>query len=186
MSRMGRRPLLRMLPLVDLSVVKILLTAGTALMFATAAQVCRPDVAFNSHHRRQHFPATRPQTPVRHLHRVPAFTWCRLIKQHLVQLHVNPLVGRRGRAGVGLFDWRGRSRASVSVADAPVAAVGELSATTFHRSCCEVRLGGAVQQRAAGQTAENHRCHQLVHVHLMRTPLTFWDINAGGHGSAAG
>lgn len=37
MSRMGRRPLLRMLPLVDLSVVKILLTAGTALMFATTA-----------------------------------------------------------------------------------------------------------------------------------------------------
>lgn len=37
MSRMGRRPWLRMLPLVDLSVVKILLTAGTALMFATTA-----------------------------------------------------------------------------------------------------------------------------------------------------
>lgn len=41
--------------------------------------------------------------------------------------------------------------------------------------CCCTRcvwVGGAVQQRAAGQTAENHRCHQLVHVHLHWAPLT--------------
>lgn len=29
-----------------------------------------------------------------------------------------------------------------------------------------------MQQRAAGQTAEDHRRHQLVHVDLLRTPLT--------------
>lgn len=33
-------------------------------------------------------------------------------------------------------------------------------------------MGGAVQQRAAGQTAEDHGCHQLVHVHLLWTALT--------------
>lgn len=29
-----------------------------------------------------------------------------------------------------------------------------------------------MQQRTTGQTAENHRCHQFVHVHLLWTPLT--------------
>lgn len=29
-----------------------------------------------------------------------------------------------------------------------------------------------MQQRAAGQTAEDHRRHQLVHVHLLWTPPT--------------
>lgn len=37
---------------------------------------------------------------------------------------------------------------------------------------CGVLVGGAVQQRAAGQTAEDHRRHQLVHVHLLWTPPT--------------
>lgn len=50
---------------------------------------------------------------------------------------------------------------------------------THSLSCtCCVLVGGAVQTRTAGQTAEDHGRHQLVHVDLCWTPLT-----AGGEES---
>lgn len=111
-----------MIPLVDFSVVEVFLATGAAFMFTSTAQVCCSDVAFNAHHGCQHLAAARPQTPERRLHRVPALPRCRLIKQDLVQLHVQTLVGGRGRAALRLRDGRGGGGASVGLADAPVAA----------------------------------------------------------------
>lgn len=36
------------------------------------------------------------------------------------------------------------------------------------RTCTCVQVGGAVQLWAAGQTAEDHGGHQLIHVHFLR------------------
>lgn len=70
-----------------------------------------------------------------------ALPWRRFIKQHLVQLHVHALIRRADRGGIRLFDWWRRSWASVGVSDAPVAAVGELSACTLSLSHCHSTTG---------------------------------------------
>lgn len=38
-------------------------------------------------------------------------------------------------------------------------------------TCSCVRVGGAVQQRAAGQAAQDHGGHQLIHVHFLWSRL---------------
>lgn len=84
-----------------------------------------------------------------------AFPRCWLIKQHLVHLHVQAFVGRRGRADVRLrhrWRWDG---ASVGVADAPVAAaaaVRELAASTVHRRSWNTQMQRLLLELTADDT----------------------------------
>lgn len=60
-----------------------------------------------------------------------AFPWRWLIKQHLVQFHVQAFINERG-ALVHLYDGWGWGGASVSMVAAPISTIRQFTTTIFH------------------------------------------------------
>lgn len=131
-----RRCLLEVL--VDFAVVKVFFPVR---VFVALPKVRIPDVPLDAHYRGQYFSTIWPQTPICHLYGIFAFPWCWLIKQHLVQLHVQAVINKI--CGLVRFrDGWGWGRAAVSMVAAPVSTIGHFASTVFHstQSLCHVPL----------------------------------------------